>query len=258
MEYHERAMLRIFAPSGRAGAVRFLLGAVLGATGLPAASCADDDPTAAARLRMVEEQLRARGIRDSLVLDAMARVPRHELVPPALRPRAYADTPLPIGEGQTISQPYVVAYMTEQLRLRGTERVLEVGTGSGYQAAVLAELAAEVYTIEIVPALARRAAHDLARLGYKNVHVREGDGYKGWPETAPFNAIIITAAPDRIPQPLVDQLAMGGRMILPLGDTEQRLVLLTRDAAGVHRKELLPVRFVPMTGEIRGPDAREP
>jgi protein-L-isoaspartate(D-aspartate) O-methyltransferase len=182
----------------------------------------------------------------------MARVPRHELVPAAHRSRAYADTPLPIGEGQTISQPFVVAYMTEQLHLTGSERVLEVGTGSGYQAAVLAEMGAEVYTIEIVPALARRAARDLARLGYATVHVREGDGYQGWPEAAPFDAVIVTAAPDRIPQPLVDQLAVGGRMILPLGeDPGQKLVLLARDAEGVHRKELLPVRFVPMTGEIR-------
>lgn len=201
---------------------------------------------------MVEEQLRARGIRDTLVLGAMSRVPRHELVPPAYRAHAYADGPLPIGEGQTISQPFVVAYMTQQLRLAGTERVLEVGTGSGYQAAVLAEMGTEVYTIEIVPALARRAAKDLARLGYANVHVREGDGYKGWPEAAPFDAVIVTAAPDRVPPPLVDQLALGGRMIIPLGEgPDQTLVLLTRDAEGVHRKELLPVRFVPMTGEIR-------
>jgi protein-L-isoaspartate(D-aspartate) O-methyltransferase len=244
-------MMRFLPHPIRVGAPRLLLGAVFAAGSPAGTACAGDDFTAA-RQRMVQDQLWARGIRDTLVLPAMARVPRHELVPAAHRSRAYADTPLPIGEGQTISQPFVVAYMTEQLHLTGSERVLEVGTGSGYQAAVLAEMGAEVYTIEIVPALARRAARDLARLGYATVHVREGDGYQGWPEAAPFDAVIVTAAPDRIPQPLVDQLAVGGRMILPLGeDPGQKLVLLARDAEGVHRKELLPVRFVPMTGEIR-------
>lgn len=222
-----------------------------GGVGLPACSGAQEDPYAAARNRMVDEQLRDRGIEDSRVLDAMRRVPRHELIPEAYRRHAYIDSPLPIGEEQTISQPYVVAYMTEQLRLTGKERVLEVGTGSGYQAAVLGELAAEVYTIEIVPVLARRATRDLKRLGYENVHVREGDGYRGWPEKAPFDAIIVTAAPERIPEPLLDQLAVGGRMILPLGGRDQRLVLVVRDEEGVDRRELLPVRFVPMTGEIQ-------
>jgi protein-L-isoaspartate(D-aspartate) O-methyltransferase len=222
-----------------------------GVTAVPAAPSAD--PGAADRARMVEEQLVARGIEDDRVLEAMGRVPRHELVPERERSHAYDDSPLPIGEGQTISQPYVVAYMTEQLRLRGDERVLEVGTGSGYQAAILGELAAEVYTIEIVPSLARRAAKDLARLGYENVHVREGDGFRGWPERAPFNAVIVTAAPERIPQPLLDQLAPGGRMILPLGDRSQRLVLVTRTGTGFEEEELLPVRFVPMTGEVREP-----
>jgi protein-L-isoaspartate(D-aspartate) O-methyltransferase len=207
------------------------------------------DPHAAARARMVEVQLVPRGIEDERVLAAMARVPRHELVPEPYRDRAYDDTPLPIGEGQTISQPFVVAYMTERLALAGDERVLEVGTGSGYQAAVLGELAEEVFTIEIVPALAARAERDLARLGYTNVHVREGDGYRGWPEEAPFDAIIVTAAPEEIPGPLLEQLAVGGRLILPRGDRWQQLVLVTRDEEGLHETELLPVRFVPMTGE---------
>lgn len=213
-------------------------------------SSVDSDKTRAARARMVEDQIRKRGIDDARVLAAMEKVPRHELVPPAFRHLAYRDGPLPIGEGQTISQPYVVAYMTQALGLEPGDRVLEVGTGSGYQAAILAELAGEVYTIEIVPALARRAAEDLDRLGYKNVFVREGDGYRGWPEKAPFDAVIVTAAPETVPRPLLDQLAPGGRMILPLGDEDQRLVLIRRDAEGITRKELLPVRFVPMTGEI--------
>jgi protein-L-isoaspartate(D-aspartate) O-methyltransferase len=211
------------------------------------------DPFAAAREQMVRRQLAARGVRDPRVLDAMGRVPRHELVPPELRDEAYEDRPLPIGHGQTISQPYVVAAMSEALRLEGGERVLEVGTGSGYQAAVLGLLAREVYTIEIVAPLAERAAQDLERLGYANVHVRQGDGYRGWPEHAPFDAIMVTAAPDHVPQPLLDQLALGGRLVLPVGDTlGQELVLVTRGPEGFERKELLPVRFVPMTGEAEG------
>jgi protein-L-isoaspartate(D-aspartate) O-methyltransferase len=210
-----------------------------------------DDPAAQARRRMVEEQLSARGIEDARVLAAMGKVPRHQLVPREVRSQAYADRPLPIGEGQTISQPYIVAYMTEQLRLKGGERVLEVGTGSGYQAAVLAEIAAEVYTIEIVAALGKRAEGDLARLGYKNVTVRIGDGYRGWPEKAPFDAIVVTAAPPEVPAPLIEQLKPGGRLVLPVGETFQELLLVTKDAGGVQRKRLLPVRFVPMTGEAQ-------
>jgi protein-L-isoaspartate(D-aspartate) O-methyltransferase len=202
---------------------------------------------------MVREQIEARGIRDARVLEAMRTVPRHELIPEAYRAHAHADHPVPIGHGQTISQPFIVAYMTEQLRLRGGERVLEVGTGSGYQAAVLAELCREVYTIEIVPPLAERAARDLKRLGYQNVHVQEGDGYRGWPDMAPFDAIIVTAAPGRIPQPLVEQLKVGGRMILPVGTDDQALILITRDEQGVHESRLIPVRFVPMTGEVQQP-----
>ena len=228
------------------------LAAIL-ATQMPAVACGEDpsDRFDSARARMVREQLLDRGIKDARVLEVMSRVPRHELVPKKYRAYSYTDSPLPIGEEQTISQPYVVAYMTEHLHLSGDERVLEVGTGSGYQAAVLGELAAEVYTIEIVPLLARRSAKDLKRLGYKNVHVREGDGYRGWPEKAPFDAIIVTAAPEQIPEPLLDQLALGGRMILPLGGENQRLVLLVRDEEGLDKRELLPVRFVPMTGEIQ-------
>ena len=176
---------------------------------------------------MVREQIAGRDVRDPRVLAALAHVPRHELVPDEMREYAYEDRPLPIGHGQTISQPYVVAYMTEQLRLRGDERVLEIGTGSGYQAAVLAELAREVYSIEIVEELGERARADLARLGYSNVHVRVGDGYRGWPEQAPFDAIIVTAAPGHVPQPLIDQLAVGGRLVLPVGRS--------RPGAAAHR-----------------------
>jgi protein-L-isoaspartate(D-aspartate) O-methyltransferase len=204
----------------------------------------------AARARMVEEQIAGRGVADERVLSAMRKVPRHEFVPEGLRESAYEDRPLPIGYGQTISQPYVVAAMSEVLRLDGSERVLEVGTGSGYQAAVLSLLAREVYSIEIVEPLATRARADLARLGYANVHVRFGDGYRGWSEAAPFDAIILTAAPDHVPEPLLAQLAAGGRMVLPLGSWSQELVLLTKDAEGeVHRQVLFGVRFVPMTGE---------
>jgi protein-L-isoaspartate(D-aspartate) O-methyltransferase len=199
---------------------------------------------------MVEEQIAGRGVEDERVLAALRKVPRHEFVPEDRRDQAYEDRPLPIGWGQTISQPYVVAAMSEVLRLDGSERVLEVGTGSGYQAAVLSVLAREVYTIEIVEPLATRARSDLARLGYTNVQVRFGDGYRGWPEAAPFDAIILTAAPDHVPEPLLAQLAPGGRMVLPLGSWSQELVLLTKDAEGqVHRRVLFGVRFVPMTGE---------
>jgi protein-L-isoaspartate(D-aspartate) O-methyltransferase len=210
------------------------------------------DPYVQAREQMVREQVAPRGIADPRVLAAMRKVPRHELVPERYRDYAYADHPLPIGKSQTISQPYIVAYMTEKLELQGDEKVLEVGTGSGYQAAVLSELCAEVYSVEIVPSLARRAATDLERLGYENVHVVEGDGYRGLPDQAPFDAIIVTAAPEHIPQPLIDQLKVGGRMVLPVGDYYQELVLVTRDAEGVHETRMIGVRFVPMTGEAQG------
>jgi protein-L-isoaspartate(D-aspartate) O-methyltransferase len=202
-----------------------------------------------ARERMVSEQIEARGVRDARVLAAMRRVPRHEFVPVEQRAYAYEDRPLSIGYGQTISQPYIVAVMSEALELDGSEKVLEIGTGSGYQAAVLAELAAEVYTIEIVEPLASRAASDLKRLGFEKLHVRAGDGYRGWPEAAPFDAVIVTAAPDHVPQPLVDQLAVGGRLVIPVGRMFQELVLITRDEQGVRHEDLLAVRFVPMVGE---------
>jgi len=207
------------------------------------------DEYEAARGRMVREQIEERGIRDARVLAAMRRVPRHLFVPPGEQFEAYKDYPLAIGHDQTISQPYVVAYMTEALELKPRDRVLEIGTGSGYQAAILAELAAEVYSMEIVEALAKEAAARLRRLGYSNVQVRAGDGYRGWPEAAPFDAIILTAAPGHIPQPLVDQLREGGRMVLPLGKWDQELVRLRRSHVRVLRESLLPVRFVPMTGE---------
>jgi protein-L-isoaspartate(D-aspartate) O-methyltransferase len=195
---------------------------------------------------MVETQLRARGITHAATLEAMARVPRHRFVPANLQASAYDDTPLPIGEGQTISQPYVVAYMTEALQPAATDRVLEIGTGSGYQAAVLADLVAEVYTIEVVPALAANAKTVLDDLGYTNIHARLGDGYQGWPEAAPFDKIIVTAAPPAIPPALVDQLAVGGVMVVPVGQFVQTMTILRKTADGVVSRETIPVRFVPM------------
>jgi protein-L-isoaspartate(D-aspartate) O-methyltransferase len=205
---------------------------------------------AAQRQQMVQKQLMSRGINDQRVLAAMAKVPREEFVAPESRVASYEDGPLPIGHGQTISQPYVVAFMTEQLRPKPNDRVLEVGTGSGYQAAILAELVSEVYSIEIVEPLAKSAEATLQRLGYKNVHVKFGDGYKGWPEEGPFDAIIVTCAPDKVPQPLVDQLKDGGRMIIPVGDRlAQQLYLLEKKNGQLKQSATLPVRFVPMTSE---------
>ena len=204
----------------------------------------------AERKRMVEEQLAApgRNIQNRRVLDAMATVPRHEFVPKALWNLAYRDEPLPIGQGQTISEPFIVAFMTEQLDPKPTDRVLEIGTGSGYQAAVLSQLVAEVYTIEIIESLAKRAEAALKRLGYNNVKVLAGDGYQGWPDHAPFDGIIVTCAPDHIPQPLVEQLRDGGRMIIPVGPSEnQQLYVLQKHGTKVEQKAVLPVRFVPMT-----------
>ena len=199
---------------------------------------------------MVQQQLMARGIHEERVLAAMAKVPREEFVPADERAGAYTDHPLPIGYDQTISQPYIVAFMTEQLHPKPSDRVLEIGTGSGYQAAILAELVAEVYTIELAEPLARNAEATLARLGYKNLHVKVGDGYKGWPENAPFDAIIVTCAPDRVPRPLTDQLKDGGRMIIPVGDRfAQELYLLEKKNGQLKESAVLPVRFVPMTGE---------
>ena len=201
----------------------------------------------------MREFLEKQGITDARVLRAMRKVPREAFVPADLRARAYEDNPLPIGEGQTISQPYIVAFMSELAALDGHERVLEIGTGSGYQAAILGELAREVYTIEIVEPLARRAEATLRRLGYQNVHVRAGDGYRGWPDKAPFDVILLTAAPPAVPKPLLDQLALEGRLIAPVDvpSGEQELVLITRTAKGLERRSVLPVRFVPMTGEAQ-------
>lgn len=210
-----------------------------------------EEAFAAMRQQMVQRQIESRGVKDPLVLDAMRSVRRHRYVPDNMRRYAYYDEPLPIGYEQTISQPYIVAYMTESLGLKGNEKVLEIGTGSGYQAAVLAEVVKEVYTIEIVEPLAERAEESLREEGYSNVHCRAGDGYQGWPEAAPFDAVIITAAPPRIPEPLIEQLKVGGRMIVPVGTLYQELVLLTKKKKGVEKQRLLPVRFVPMTGEIQ-------
>jgi protein-L-isoaspartate(D-aspartate) O-methyltransferase len=197
---------------------------------------------------MVDEQLRDRGVRDMRVLDAMGRVPRHLFVLPEDQAAAYGDHPLPIGHGQTISQPFIVAFMTEALALTVSDVVLEIGTGSGYQAAILGEIAGEVYTIEIVPELAARAERTLSSLGYRNIHVRAGDGYAGWPEHAPFSKIIVTAAPDSVPDALVEQLAVNGTMVLPVGPAggDQELRVLRKTAQGVRTERSLPVRFVPM------------
>ncbi|MBX2964198.1 MAG: protein-L-isoaspartate(D-aspartate) O-methyltransferase [Cyclobacteriaceae bacterium] len=201
----------------------------------------------ALRNKMVTEQLRNRGIKSVAVLDAMTKVERHKFVPEALIKEAYNDYPLPIGEGQTISQPYIVAFMTEALNLMPTDKVLEIGTGSGYQAAILGELVQEVFTIEIVEVLGLQATKVLTELGYENIHVRIGDGYEGWPEAAPFETIIVTCSPRKIPQPLQDQLAEGGRMIIPVGESHtQELVLITKEKGKLKRQSKLPVRFVPM------------
>ncbi len=204
-----------------------------------------------ARERMVTEQIVRRGVQDSLVIEAMRSVLRHAFVPASLADEAYADHPLPIGHGQTISQPYIVAVMTELVALQPGARVLEVGTGSGYQAAILAEIADSVYTIEVIPELAKRAVGTLTRLGVRNVKVRTGDGYQGWPDAAPFDAIVVTAAPDHIPQPLVDQLVIGGRMVLPVGREEQNLIVVTRTSEGASARHEIPVLFVPMTGQAQ-------
>jgi len=232
---------------------------LMGAASLPAGYAVAEERTqsgadrGAERERMVTTQIEARRVSDPAVLKALRTVPRHELVPADVRAHAYQDRPLPIGYRQTISQPYIVALMTELAAVRPDSRVLEVGTGSGYQAAVLAEVARDgrVFTIEIVPELAKRAAADLARLGYANIEVRFGDGYAGWPEEAPFDAIVVTAAPARIPQPLLDQLAVGGRLVIPVGDAEQTLRVVTRSAKGYREETIIPVRFVPMTGKVQ-------
>ena len=221
------------------------------------ASCTDAKPPAtgdltAQRHAMVDQQIAARGVSDPATLEAMRTVPRHEFLPLRLRDEAYMDYPLPIGHGQTISQPYIVAFMTEAIRPQAGEKILEIGAGSGYQAAILAQMGADVYTVEIVEPLAEMARQTLERLGYKNAQVRHGDGYRGWPEHAPFDAIIVTCAPDKIPPDLVAQLKDGGRMIIPVGGgMNQELVLLRKKGDQIEKQSVLPVRFVPMTGEAQ-------
>jgi protein-L-isoaspartate(D-aspartate) O-methyltransferase len=230
--------------------------ALLAALNLACAACGADAPATAAgrsadeqRAHMVTTQLVPRGIIDPRVLEAMRAVPRHLFVPEAQRAGAYEDRALPVGEDQTISQPYIVALMTQLARVEAGTKVLEVGTGSGYQAAILAAMGARVYTIEIVPALAQRARRTLDSLGYRGIEYRTGDGYGGWPEAAPFGAILVTASPDHVPRPLVDQLAAGGRLVIPVGADVQKLMVLTRTGEGTRSEEIIPVRFVPMTGE---------
>ncbi len=239
-----------------AGSRRLLaLALILGALLAPGAVRGDgpDDALVAARHRMVE-QIRARGVTDTAVLAALDAVPRHLFVPEAERNKSYQDCPLPIGDGQTISQPYMVALMTSLLELRPGARVLEIGTGSGYQAAVLSRVAAEVYTMEIRKPLAERARHTLANLGFRNVHLRVGDGFQGWPDEAPFDGIIVTAAPPSVPDPLLRQLKTGGRLVIPVGSRtslQSLLVLTRRPDGGFDRSNVMPVFFVPMTGEAQ-------
>jgi protein-L-isoaspartate(D-aspartate) O-methyltransferase len=201
------------------------------------------------RLDMVETQLKNRDITDKKVLDTMLKIERHKFVPPQYQDSAYDDTPLPIGFNQTISQPYIVALMTQLLELKGDEKILEIGTGSGYQTAVLAELCKEVYTIEIIPDLAKKATKTLTELGYKNIFIKIGDGYEGWKEHSPFDGIIVTCAPDHIPQPLIDQLKEGGKIVIPVGDFYQELVLGKKVEGKIIQKTIIPVRFVPMLRE---------
>jgi protein-L-isoaspartate(D-aspartate) O-methyltransferase len=243
----------------RALAAALALATVAGAVAAaaPAASAQSADVFTERRRRMVEEQIRARGVRQPEVLAAMTEVPRHLFVPEPIREQAYEDTALPIDAGQTISQPYIVALMTELLDLSGDEKVLEIGTGSGYHSAVLARVADEVYSIEIIEPLGRRAATRLRYLGYGNVRVRLGDGYAGWPEEEPFDAIILTAAPPRLPMPLIEQLKVGGRMVVPVGDYLQDLLLIVKNRDGTHTsKRIAPVVFVPMTGEVQQKEGR--
>jgi len=238
-----------------------ILAAVVGAMTTPAVTSRTqgdqgqpgqrDDPWVSPRRDMVEQQIHERGVHQPEVLRAMESVPRHLFIPDESRDKAYGDAPLPIGWGQTISQPYIVALMTELLDLDRRDKVLEIGTGSGYHAAVLSKVAGQVFTIEIIDELGKQARGTLQQLGYQNVHVRVGDGYKGWPEEAPFDAIILTAAPPKIPQPLLDQLKVGGRMVVPVGSFVQDLLLITKTPQGIEKRTVAPVRFVPMTGEVQ-------
>lgn len=235
----------------RVSACLALLGAVV-----IAAVAADDkpgaDPTAQARKRMVERHLVERGIKDPRVLDAFRTVPRHRFLPPETRRQAYDDESIPIGESQTITPPFDVAFMTESLQPKPTDKVYEVGTGSGYQAAILSRVVKEVYSVEIKRPLGERAAKVLKELGYSNVHTRVGDGYAGWPDAAPFDAVIVTCAPEAVPQPLVDQLKEGGRMVIPIGDRFNQMVYFgTKKDGKLTLKELRPTLFVPMTGRAQ-------
>jgi protein-L-isoaspartate(D-aspartate) O-methyltransferase len=233
---------RLFRPAA-------LVVAALAGLALPAVGLAD--AFAAQRRAMVEEQIRARGVKDARVLAAMEQVPRHLFVPAGEPSRAYADQPLPFAAGRRIYQPYIVALMTSLLDLNGDDKVLEVGTGSGYHAAVLARIARQVYSIEIDPAIATQAGKRLGALGYHNVEIRVGDGYQGWPARGPFDAILLSAAPTKIPQPLIDQLRVGGKMVVAQGDVIQDLLVITKTADGLERRTVIPVRLLPMTGIVR-------
>ena len=222
--------------------------AIISGCGNEAMTQGNDHTRQVERDRMVDTQIVPGGVTDRAVVAAMRRVPRHRFMPESESEDAYGDFPISIGHEQTISQPFIVAYMTQALQLKPDEKVLEIGTGSGYQAAILAELVSKVFTIEIVEPLAARAKEVLAELGYRNVIVRTGDGYQGWPEESPFDAIILTAAPKQVPSPLLEQLAVGGRLIVPVGAYPQRLLLIRRTEEGYQETELLPVAFVPMTG----------
>jgi protein-L-isoaspartate(D-aspartate) O-methyltransferase len=239
-----RALVRQALPPVLLAAL-FASGAMLQTTADPSAPA----ERRAERLEMVERQIRGRGVDDPRVLDAMRTVPRHQFVPTAVAAYAYDDRPLSIGHGQTISQPYIVGYMSDLLEVGAHHRVLEIGTGSGYQAAVLAKLAKQVFTIEIVAALASESAATLERLGFANVRVRHGDGYAGWPDAAPFDRIIVTAAPETVPAPLVDQLAANGRMVVPVGEQRdtQWMTVLDKTAKGIVERRTIPVAFVPFT-----------
>lgn len=233
-----------------AGQAPIFLGSTLGQR-------TSNNPLAIQRRQMVDRQLRPRGIKQNSLLEAMQSVPRHEFVPPSMRAEAYEDRPIEIDDETSISQPYIVALMTEALELDGSEKVLEIGTGSGYHTAVLSRLARKVYTIEIDSELSRHARRDLARLGFTNVEVRTGDGYKGWPQAAPFDAIILTAAPPRMPEPLIQQLKVGGRMVVPVGSVIQDLLVLTKHEDGVSVRAVAPVRLPGMTGEVQQPEASD-
>jgi protein-L-isoaspartate(D-aspartate) O-methyltransferase len=243
------ALLMLTFPLSYGGFSTTLLQPDRDAPGDPTSS--DESELVRLREKMVRLQLQGRDIKDARVLDAMLKVPRHLFMARELRAVAYNDGALPISHGQTISQPYIVAFMTQLLELKGPESVLEIGTGSGYQTAVLAEIARKVYTIEIVPELGREAEAVLKRLGYANIQFCIGDGYDGWAEHAPFDRIIVTAAPEVIPRPLIEQLNKGGSLVCPVGATNQDLVVLKKDASGITRRSTIPVRFVPMTGKAQ-------